>query len=111
MAKPFNEAEVGQAKQMLEIAYKAMKVSHNFRTGQFVRWKPGLKNKPLPAYGDAAVVIEVLTSPVFDRRGGAESESPLFREPLDLVLGLFTNNNEDFQILHFDSRRFEPFPG
>ena len=99
MIKTYNEAEIAQSKQMLEIAFKTLRVTHHFRPGQFVRWKQGMKNKALPAYGDPVIVMEVLSSPVFDRKGGVESESPLFREPLDLVLGLFTRNDEDFLLM------------
>ena len=110
MARDFNEAEIAQAKQMLDIAFKALKVPHNFQPGKFVRWKKGMKNRKLPAYGDLAIVVEVLPTPVYDRKSAGESESPLFHEPLDLILGVFARNDEEFLLLHYDSRRFEPFP-
>ena len=110
MAITFNKAEIAQAKQMLEIAFQTFNASHHFQPGQFARWKKGMKNKNLPAYGDPVIVMEILSTAVFDRKFGAESESPLFREPLDLVLGLFNRNDEDFLLFHYDSRRFEPFP-
>jgi hypothetical protein len=46
--------------------------------------------------------------PVFDRKSAGESESPLFREPLDLVLGFFASHDDSFVMAHYDSRRFEP---
>ena len=95
---------------MLDIAFKTLTVSYNFQPGQFVRWKQGMKNKKHPAYGDPVIIVEVLSTAVFDKKSGGESENPLFREPLDLVLGLFTRNDEDFLLFHYDSRRFEPFP-
>jgi hypothetical protein len=104
-----NEAEIAQSKQMLEIAFKTLKVSHNFQPGTFVCWKKGMKNKQRPAYGDPAIVVEVLSTAAFDKKSGAESESPLFHEPLDLVLGFHPRENEEFILMHFDSRRFEPF--
>lgn len=109
MGKEFNEAEIAQTRQMLEIAFKTLKCSHAFQPGQFVRWKKGMKNKKLPAYGDPVIVVEVLATAVFDKKSVEESENPLFREPLDLVLGVFARNEEDFLLLHYDSRRFEPF--
>ena len=110
MVKNLNEAGAAQTRQMLEIAFKTLKVSHPFQPGQFVRWKKGMKNKKLPAYGDPVIVVEFLPVAVFDKKSGEESENPLFREPLDLVLGMFVRNEEDFILLHYDSRRFEPFP-
>ena len=110
MAGNFNEAEIAQSKQMLEIAFKTLRVSHNFQTGQFVRWKKGMKNRKLPANGDPVIIVEVLSTPVFDRKSGAESDSPLFREPLDLVLGMYARNDEDFLLFHYDSRGFELVP-
>lgn len=109
MPRNFDDGEAGQARQMLEVAYKALKVSYNFQPGTFVRWKKGMKNRKLPAYGEPAIVVEVLNTPVFDKQAGADSESALFREPLDLVLGCFPRNEEDFLLFHYDSRRFEPF--
>ena len=109
MGRNSNEAETAQTKQMLEIAFKALKVSHPFQPGQFVRWKAGMKNRKLPAYGEPVVIVEILTTPVFDRKSGEQSDNPLFREPLDLVLGFFAKNDDEFLLFHFDSRRFEPF--
>lgn len=110
MAKDYNEAETLQTRQLLEIAFKILKASHSFHTGQFVRWKKGMKNKKFPAYGEPVVVVDFLTAPVFERKSEEESENPSFREPLDLILGMFAKNEEGFLILHYDSRRFEPFP-
>jgi len=109
MIRKCNEGEIAQARQMLEIAFKTLRVTHNFQPGTFVRWKKGMKNKQRPAYDEPAIVVEVLTAAVFDRKSGIESESPLFREPLDLVLGLFARDDEDFLLFHYDSRRFEPY--
>ena len=110
MTTKINEAEIAQARQLLEIAFKTLKVAHNFRPGTFVRWKKGMKNRQRPAYGNPVIVMEVLSTPVFDKKPGVESGSPMFHEPLDLILGLFAKDDEDFLLLHYDSRRFEPFP-
>jgi hypothetical protein len=31
---------------------------HNFAKGQFVRWKPGLKNRKFPDYGEPVILAE-----------------------------------------------------
>jgi|ERR1035438_1991223 hypothetical protein len=110
MAKTFNEAEIAQAKQALECAFKTLKVSHKFQPGQFVRWKKDMKNRRRPAYGEPVIVAEVLQTAVFDKEAGEEAGTPLFREPLDLVIGLFAEEDGGFLLYHLDSRRLESFP-
>jgi len=78
---------------------------HEFQPGQLVRWKPELKNRKYPAYGECGVVVSVLAEPVMD--AGNDSGSPYYREPLDIVLG-FVDGDGDFITYHFDSRRFAP---
>jgi len=81
--------------------------SRPFAPGMLVRWKPGLSNKRYPAYGEAAVVVEVLTTPCIDPE--VEAGLTYFREPLDLVLGVRVRSG-DFLLWHYDSRRLEAFP-
>ncbi|EIC22785.1 hypothetical protein [Thiorhodovibrio frisius] len=85
--------------------------AHRFAPGDLVTWKPGLKNRRVPRSSQPAVVLEVLSEPAFDSE--KNSGSPYFREPLDLVLGLFVEDGPhrgDFLNWHFDSRRFQPWP-
>ena len=78
---------------------------HDFRPGQLVCWKPELKNRKYPAYGECGVVVSILPEPVIDTSN--DSGSQYFREPLDIVLG-FLDGDGDFVTYHFDSRRFAP---
>lgn len=83
---------------------------NEFRPGDLVCWKPGLRNRRVPRPGRPAVVVEVLADPVLD--GGKDSGDAYFREPLDIVLGLFIDQGRhrgDFITWHFDSRRFQPW--
>lgn len=83
---------------------------HRFVPADLVTWKPGLKNRRVPRSDQPAVVLEVLAEPVFDSE--KDSGSPYFREPLDVVLGLFVDDGPhrgDFLNWHFDSRRFQPW--
>jgi hypothetical protein len=78
-----------------------------FRKGQLVRWKAGLKNRPVPAYNEAALVREVLAVPIFDTCEAAScAGSPYFGEPLTLVLAIL--GPDGIAELRYDSRRFEP---
>jgi hypothetical protein len=100
----------GDLSAVLLERYRLLNQRHAFKPGDRVCWKPGLRNRRLPAYGTPAVVLEVLDPPITD--GETESGSTYFREPLSLVLGLFWDREPgrgDFVIFHFDGRRFEPF--
>jgi hypothetical protein len=93
--------------RLTEMAH-AIDTMHAFRIGQFVRWKPGLRNRGIPAYNEVAVVREVLADPVFDMCETARcAGSPYFGEPLTLVLGIIDPDG-DFVELRYDGRRFEP---
>ncbi|MFP4077132.1 MAG: hypothetical protein ACLFTD_11735 [Halochromatium sp.] len=88
--------------------YAQLNQQQPFKPGDLVCWKPGLRNRRVPAYGTPAVVLEVLDPPIADSE--RESGSAYFREPLSLVLGLFWDQDPgrgDFVIFHFDGRRFE----
>ncbi|KAH3762897.1 hypothetical protein Pelo_5198 [Pelomyxa schiedti] len=74
------------------------------RPGDFVKWKPGLKNKKKPGDGESAIVIEILEEPIFDMKKSAGT--PYFLEPLSVKLGLLDSDG-DFLIFHYDLRRFE----
>lgn len=92
----------------LREALQQFQVQHNFQVGDIVRWKNGMKNRKKPVYGEPAVVVEyVHDNPILLTERGAET--PYFREPLNLLLGLLDEDN-DFVVYHYDSRRFEPWP-
>lgn len=88
----------------LRVRFEALEQHSSFRRGQLVRWKPGLRNKQLPAYGDSAIVLEVLDAPLVNVAD--PPDSPFFRERLDLALGVLDAAG-DFVCFHFDGRRFE----
>jgi hypothetical protein len=78
---------------------------HSFTKGQFVKWKPGLKNRRFPDYGEPAIVTAILPSPTFDP-GEVTAGSPYFQEPLTFVLGTYRDG--EFLEFRLDCRRFEP---
>jgi hypothetical protein len=77
-----------------------------FAKGQFVKWKPGLKNRKFPDYGEPVIVTAVLPSAIFDPNENAAA-SPYFQEPLTIIIG--TYREDDFLEFRIDGRRFEPF--
>ena len=74
--------------------------------GMLAMWKPGLKNRRFPAYGQPVIVVERLSAPILDHE--TESGMTYYREPLDLLLGIL-HRDGDFLVYHFDSRRFQPY--
>jgi hypothetical protein len=108
----FDAAELddldGDLSAVLRERFALLTRPHRFSPGDLVTWKPGLRNRRIPRYGEPAVVVSVLESPVTD--SDQESGSTYFREPLDLVLGVIWDGERgrgDFVTFHFDGRRFE----
>lgn len=104
------ESPMESLARALSERYEAMQVCHKFKVGDIVTWKPRLSNRRYPKNGMPAVVMEVLETSVFERV--RDSGSPYFREPLDVVLGMFAEEEgvpSMFLTWHFDSRRFQPW--
>lgn len=77
------------------------------RPGMLATWKPGLKNRRFPRYGEPVVVVDLLNTPLINP--DRESGSPYFREPLDLLLGVMRGDDHEFLVYHVDRRRFQPY--
>lgn len=89
----------------LKSLFKGYWKEYHFKPGMLVTWKPGLKNKKTPDYGEPLVLVELLDTPVLDEENG--SGSPYFREPLDIICGEIQKSN--FALYHYDSHRFMPY--
>lgn len=81
-----------------------MDEQHSFAKGDFVRWKPGLRNRNFLDYDEPAIVAAVLPAPVFAPESAGSG--PYFQEPLNLVIGVFLE--DDLAEFRVDQRRFEP---
>jgi hypothetical protein len=77
-----------------------------FAVGQLIQWKEGLRHKKWPDYGKPAVVTKILPETII---ATAESGTPYFREPLDIVFAIMADG--DFIEFHGDSRRFKLYEG
>lgn len=88
--------------ELLKKRYSAFSKKESFKSGDLVKWKPGLRNKGGLNYDEFAIVVDVLNEPIFDPK--KDSGSPYFKEPLDLVIA-FLDTDNDFIVLHVDSRR------
>ena len=80
----------------------------SLQPGMLAQWKPGMKNRKSPDYDAPMMVVEVLEQPIIDTT--FDSGSVYFRERLDILLG-FLDEDDEFYLLHYDSRRFEPYTG
>ena len=95
-------------KRMLKQLAERLDEHHAFVKGQFVAWKPGLKNRKFPDYGEPAIVTAVMSAPVYDP-DEASSASPYLQEPLSIVVGVHWD--DEFLEFRIDGRRFEPIDG
>jgi hypothetical protein len=88
---------------------RSFREPHTFEVGDLVTWKPGLKDRPIPRYGQPAVVMDVLDPPIVD--GERASGSTYFNEPIDVVLGLFMDSGparDELLTWHSNGRRLQP---
>ena len=106
--EPGTDDPAGVRKRILKQLADRLDQHHAFVKGQFVAWKPGLKNRKFPDYGEPAIVIAVMSSPIFDQ-SEISAGSPYFQEPLTLVIGNYCD--DEFLEFRVDGRRFEPVEG
>ena len=104
--RPMNKRLARERSALLQELFATFTEKHQISPGMLITWKPGMRNKKKPNYGEPAIVIEILESPVIGKTD--ESGSSYFREPLDLIAG-FLDDDDDFVVFHYDSRRFMPF--
>jgi hypothetical protein len=89
----------------LRKVYQKLLEPNEFKVGELVKWKDGLKNKKRPYPNQPAIVVQLLEKP---DQVNEEAGSPYYREPLDIILGLFDDDDE-FLMYYYDKRRFEPY--
>ena len=99
-------ASVDSKVQRLKGLLKSLIELDDFKVGDIVVWRSGLKNRSFPEYGTPAIVVEVLSPPLMDE--SADSGSTYFREPLNLRLGIIDEKG-DFLTFVYDGRRFEHY--
>jgi len=78
-----------------------------FQSGDFVTWKPGMKNRRFPEEGKPAIVMETLPVPIYDPEKD-DAGTPYFREPLDIAIGIIGRDG-DLVRFFYDSSRFMPY--
>ena len=88
----------------LKTYLKSLLEYDDFKVGDIVVWRNGLRNRNYPDYGVPAIVVEVLSTPLTDE--SVDAGSQYFREPLNIRLGII-NEDGNFITYVYDSRRFE----
>jgi len=78
-------------------------VLDSFAVGDLAVWKPGLKNRRRPQYGEPCVVAQILEVPIRDESGGIGSV--YFREKIDMIVG-FLDEDRELLFSHVDCNRF-----
>ena len=93
------------AKLRLRKALAWLQRKNEFKEGDLIKWKAGLKNRPFLTYAQRAIVIRVLGAPITSPC--EDPLSPLFGEELDVQIGVY-EFKKGVVVYHVDSRRFEP---
>ena len=107
--KYYSVERQGEIIQNLQCLHKKITDSEDFKTGDIVQWKQGMRNKKRPFKHEPAIVVDILDPPIFDEN--QDSGSTYFREPLNMVIGIADYNEKDDTIclllFHVDKRRFQ----
>jgi hypothetical protein len=90
----------------LQKTYKSLLIKYEYKPGQLIKWKKGLRNRALPKENQPAIVIEALKEVLIENE--RDTGSTYYREPLDIILGLIDSTGHMITF-HYDSRRFEPY--
>jgi len=77
---------------------------NRFRVGDLVTWKPGMRNRRMPAYDDVVIVSGLIEG---GRYGPEKSSgSPYFREPETLKVAFIDESDGEFVEFCMDRQRF-----
>ncbi len=93
------------AKWLAECGKAFLTVQPEFKVEQLIEWKPDLKDKRFPQYGEPAVVLAVLAEPVNET--GDDTTSQYSCAVNDIIIGVKAPDG-DFAHYYADSRRWQP---
>lgn len=92
-----------QKPELLRICLEEYLEDNDIQVGQFVTWKPHMKNMRLPDTDDVAIVVEVIKdAPVLNTMGGDGTASHGDRR--DIVVGV-VDEDGDFMLFVLNSKR------
>ena len=96
---PFFEKNPTEYIEKLKNRHTSLSNRVQFKEGDIVIWKQGLKNKRLPLYNQTGIVIKI-NNPAIEDRDASYSET------LDFKVG-FISPDDEFIAFNYDSSRFE----
>ena len=107
LAKEHGEKKSARTEILLKKCFNTFLQKNKFVPGQIVVWKDDMRNRRNPAYGQPAIVVEVLKEPLFDHPSEERNSAGtmFFHEPLDMGIGL-VDDDGDRCVFYVDSRRF-----
>jgi len=105
LSEPVSEEKQKDLSHKLKVLYESLSEKYEFQEGQLVVWKEGLQNRMRPRLNEPAVVIEILKESIFDT--DKDSGTPYFREPLNMIVGVFDETENNMIFFHVDKRRFK----
>jgi len=85
--------------------FKSYAAKPDFKVGDIVKWKAGMRNRRFPAQDSIAIVTKVYPAPIYDEKSN-DSGSPQFHDPMTVILGVIDDDG-DFVEFHYDGSRFE----
>lgn len=100
-----SHAVAAERAQQLRTLWDQYDTFDEFKPGDLVVWRPGLKDRHLPDYGEPILVVHHMDNPV-QLDDVHLMGSPFFREHLDLRAAIICPHCGEFEIHHFDSHRF-----
>ncbi|QTA91904.1 hypothetical protein [Desulfonema magnum] len=109
LAEPVSEDKRKKIAEKLNTVYDVFLENYEFKEGQLVEWKQGVKNRVRPRLREPAVIIKLLETPEFDTE--KDAGTPYFKEPLDMIIGVLEEDEDNLLFFHVDKRRFKPFDG
>jgi len=107
LSEPISEEKQKELADKLLPLHSNFLKNYEFKEGQLVVWKEGLQNRARPRLKEPALVIELLKEPGFDT--DKDSGTPYFCEPLNMIIGVLDEVEENLIFFHVDKRRFQPF--
>ena len=109
LAKEHGEKKSARTEALLKECFRTFSQKNEFVPGGIVVWKDDMRNRRNPAYGQPAIVVEVLEKPLMDYPSDERNHAGtmFFHEPLDMGIGLLDDDG-DWYVVYVDSRRFKP---
>lgn len=87
-----------------DIYRKLVHQNHRFQSGDIVTWKPSLRNRGAPEYGEPAIVIDAFDVPM--EHTVMHHDHFFTIDRADLLLGVFDDDGDLFLVCG-DSRRYQ----